>query len=391
MTLLQFVLIQLNLLVLFGLYKWLAARKGQLQFNRVYLLLGPAIAIILPFVSFEQTQKEVLSVMLPAIEVINETGAQYSESFNLLQLLISIIGMGMIALLAISLVKVVAPKKSHYLEHYRNYPVFLLEDDGATTHSIFNRIYLHPSHLEHKEVVLEHEFAHCKSKHSFDLLIMALYKTVFWFNPVVYLWSREMQLNHEYLADAHVLSKGVSPRYYGEVLVDLNFTCGRGALVNSFNQPSSLRKRIIQFNHKNKFNMKHLIIIPAIAALAFATTSLTVTPDAPTAGPLTKITGESESDPQFPGGQEALMEYIMNAITYPKELIKDGAEGKVFVKFVVTKEGKVTNVHAVRGSGHKEMDAEAIRVIKNMPDWEPGKKDGKAVDSEMTIPIAFAL
>lgn len=391
MTLLQFLLIQLNLLVLFGLYKWLAARKGQLQFNRAYLLLGPILAIFLPFISFIETQQEMLSAILPAVEVINKTGVVYEESFQWIQLVLSIIGMGMIALLAASLVKVIAPKKSQYLEHYRGYPVFLLEENGATTHSIFNRIYLHPSHLEHKEVVLEHEYAHCTDKHSLDLLLMAFYKTAFWFNPIIYVWSREMQLNHEYLADAHVLSKGVSPRYYGEVLVELNFTCGRGALVNSFNQPSSLRKRIIQFNHKNKFNMKHLIIIPAIALLAFATTSLTVGPETSVASPLTKITGDQDTQPQFPGGQDALMEYVMNAITYPKALVKEGVEGKVYVKFIVTKEGKVSNVHALRGSGYEEMDAEAIRVIKNMPDWTPGKKDGKPVDSEMTLPIAFAL
>jgi len=219
-----------------------------------------------------------------------------------------------------------------------------------------------------------------------------LYRSLFWFNPIIYSWTKEVQLNHEYLADAYVLSNGVSQKKYGQTLVALNFSCAPSTLVNSFNQPSSLRKRIQKFNHQNKIKMKQLIIIPAAAALAFATTSLNSTNTVTEITPIAEVsTGEPDTKPEFPGGQDGMIEYFSNTTEYPKSLIKEDAKGTVFVKFTVNTDGSISNVNAVKSSGHEEMDTEAIRVITNMPNWNPATKDGKAVATEMTLPIAFTL
>lgn len=392
MTLLQFILIQLNLVAFFVIYRLLASQKGHFKFNRFFLVIGPILAILLPFNSLNGSTNETFAVMLPAIEIINETGNLHSEAFNWTQFTLVLIAGCMFLLFVLSLFKILFPKRAKFDGYYKGYSVYLLEDDSSTTHSIFNKIYLHPSHCDHKEIVLEHEYAHCREYHSIDLLLMSLYRVLFWYNPIIYTWLKEVQLNHEYLADAHVLSNGVSQQNYGEILVALNFSCAPSSLVNAFNKPSSLRKRITHFNHQNKFNMKQLIIIPAVAVLAFATTSLTSMDIVPKNAPIIETpTGEPGPKPEFPGGQDGMLEYFSKTTTYPKSLIKEDAKGTVIVKFVVKADGSVSDVNAVKSSGYEEMDAEAIRVIQNMPKWKPAQKDGKAVAAEMTLPIAFTL
>ncbi len=393
MTLLQFILIQANLVLLFGLYKWLAAKNGQYNFNRWYLILGPAVAIAFPFMIFERSSETTISVLLPAVEVLQETQASNAAVIDWTQLAILAVSTLVLGIFAYSMWKLIGVKRATYMEDYKGKAVYLLSSEDETTHSLFNRIYLHPSHENYREIVLEHEYAHCQSRHSWDLVLMAFYKALFWFNPVIYRWGKEMQLNHEYLADAHVLSLGVSPKTYGATLLALNFSHSGGSLVHAFNQPSSLRKRIVHFKHQNKFNMKHLLIIPAVAVMAFATTSM-VSSNAPkeVAVPTTNVQVDQEStEPQYPGGQEALMNYLITNLQYPKELKKEKAEGKVFVQFTIAKNGMVENVNVVRTSGFEAMDAEAVRVINNMQNWEPATIDGEIVATKMTLPIVFKL
>jgi len=95
-----------------------------------------------------------------------------------------------------------------------------------------------------------------------------------------------------------------------------------------------------------------------------------------------------EVKPEFPNGNEGLGKYLSENIKYPKKALKNGITGKVFVQFVIDKTGKVTNVVAVRGV-EKSLDKEAVRVIKSMPKWKPGMKDGQPVKVKYTIPINF--
>lgn len=396
MTLLQFILIQANLVVLFGLYKWLAAKNGQYNFNRWYLILGPAVAIALPFIIFERSTETTLSVLLPAVEVLKDAQASNATVIDWSQIAI-IVGSALVfGIFAYSLWKLIGAKRATYVEEFRGKEVYMLSSEDGTTHSLFNRIYLHPTHENFREIVLEHEYAHCKGRHSWDLVLMAFYKALFWYNPAIYRWGKEMQLNHEYLADAHVLSLGVPPKTYGATLLALNFSHSGGHLVHAFNQPSSLRKRIVHFKHQNKFNMKHLLLIPAVAAMAFATTSMVSSnPTKQTTAPTiqtVEVTGDEDvTQAEYPGGKEGLMNYLMTNLTYPKQLEKEGAEGKVFVKFTIAKDGQVKDVNVVKSSGFEALDAEAVRVINNMQSWKPATKDGKKVASEMTLPIVFKL
>ncbi|MGE5429216.1 MAG: energy transducer TonB [Methylococcaceae bacterium] len=97
-----------------------------------------------------------------------------------------------------------------------------------------------------------------------------------------------------------------------------------------------------------------------------------------------------EQMPEFPGGEAALRKYLAQNIKYPRIATENGVQGKVFVSFVVDKNGSIGTVKVVRGVD-SALDAEAVRVVKAMPHWIPGKQNGETVRVSYTIPINFVL
>lgn len=97
-----------------------------------------------------------------------------------------------------------------------------------------------------------------------------------------------------------------------------------------------------------------------------------------------------EQPPKFPGGMEAMMEYLQANLTYPPDARKDGIQGRVFVRFVVERDGTLSDITILRGAGGG-LDEEAVRVVKGMPAWEPGLQRGEPVRVQFVLPIAFAL
>ena len=97
-----------------------------------------------------------------------------------------------------------------------------------------------------------------------------------------------------------------------------------------------------------------------------------------------------EELPQFPGGMEELMKYLATKVKYPKSAQTEGIEGRVLVSFVVEKDGSITHSKVVN-SASPELDAEALRVVKSMPRWTPGKEKGEVVRVKFNVPILFRL
>ena len=97
-----------------------------------------------------------------------------------------------------------------------------------------------------------------------------------------------------------------------------------------------------------------------------------------------------EEMPSFPGGEAKLMEYVAKNIKYPQIARETGIQGRVFVGFVVEPDGSISNVKLLRGIGGG-CDEEAMRVIKSLPKWKPGKQRGKAVRVSYQIPVFFKL
>ena len=109
----------------------------------------------------------------------------------------------------------------------------------------------------------------------------------------------------------------------------------------------------------------------------------------PTADPdSSKIFGAAEEMPSFPGGEKALMQYIKDNTYYPEEMCEGAAQGRVMVGFVINEDGSISDVKVLR-SLTPEFDEVAVKIVKGMPRWNPGKQNGKAVKTKYTVPVSF--
>jgi len=97
-----------------------------------------------------------------------------------------------------------------------------------------------------------------------------------------------------------------------------------------------------------------------------------------------------EQMPKFPGGDAALKEFLQKTVKYPEAALMNGTQGRVVLNFIVEKDGSISDIEVVKKLSD-ELDAEAIRVVKEMPKWTPGKQKGKEVRVKYTIPITFRL
>ena len=113
-------------------------------------------------------------------------------------------------------------------------------------------------------------------------------------------------------------------------------------------------------------------------------------PETPVAEEEGKIFTIVEEMPSFPGGEEKMLEYVARNIKYPPMARENGITGRVYVNFYIDKDGKVQNAKIVRGIGGG-CDEEALRVVRMMPQWKPGKQNGRTVNVNYNLPINFTL
>lgn len=293
--------------------------------------------------------------------------------------------------------------------------------------------------------ILAHERAHVLLGHSLDLVLVELFLCFQWFNPAAWWLKKDLRLVHEYEADRYVLSSGFDACTYQLLLIRKSVGPKLYNMVHSFNN-YSLKKRItMMMKRKSRFwtQAKSLYVLPlgGFVLSLFACTdgkkpsvqesqpmetqpveaqsakpqeapvkeqprdsvapfqeekNQRVATTTPVKEPVKKSSGKDahenleDQDPSFPGGDVACMKWLTNNINYPKEAMEKGIEGRVIVRFVVTKNGKITNAEVVRPVDPL-LETEALRVIRSMPDWVPAKHNGQNVDLQFTLPITFRL
>ena len=264
---------------------------------------------------------------------------------------------------------------------------------------------------ENGREILIHELAHIRNRHSWDLLLADLCIFVQWFNPAAWLLKQELQNIHEYEADETVLREGVNARNYQMLLIKKAVGTRLYSMANSFNH-SSLKKRITMMLKEKSdpwARAKYLYILPlaALAVTAFARPEVSAVADEisavkviapavhdsiqPNVQPAVAAPSSAlDQMPEFPGGMEALNTYLRNNIRYPQEAQKAGIQGRVIIQFIVSKDGSITDAEVVE-SVDPQLDAEGLRLIKNMPRWKPGMRKGQAIRVKQTLPIRFAF
>ncbi|HDS08528.1 MAG TPA: hypothetical protein ENO05_12985 [Bacteroides sp.] len=429
-------LLELNMamVILYAGYKLFFERDRNFLVRRLYLLatiIIPVLLILLPDTARSFTGR--LSPLVIHLDQVTVTaygqahgaGGSLSPWSWLMILYLSVATLGMTRMM-IQLVRIRrAVKQSARLEMDG---VTLYANPGLHASSFFSYIFMDPARVGQESFnhILEHELFHKRGWHSADRILAELVVIIHWFNPVAWLLRRSVIENLEYLTDSAMVEKGTDLRHYQLSL--LNQYMGSASITNQFNSQIKNRIKMLNKNYKQGSIWKLAMIFP----LAFMTMFFFSCTDKDQSLPAVDENQEQsilegevfyivEEMPTFNGGEPAteFRKYIAQNVRYPVEAAKNGATGKVYINFVVTREGKVVipekeELAKISGKALDEvvvvaygtisendprpeekyidlLKEEVIRVVSTSPDWSPGRQRGKAVNVIYTFPVNFVL
>lgn len=447
MLLIYQIKVGLCLIAFYLLWKLLLSRETFHRFNRVALLVVMVLALVLPWIRLSlDATVQVAKPMVVLEDLLVTPGSaaaaqQTSLSWNVMDFATLAYFIGVAMALAWFL-------HSHW-SLYRLLKQGRRESlpGGITLHvvpgdqspfSYFKHIVIsEQDYRDNPHEILTHEQAHIGLRHSWDVLFMSMVTLFQWWNPAAWLLGRELRLVHEYEADEAVLNQGINAKQYQLLLIRKSVGDKLFSMANNFNY-QSLKKRIrmMSMNKSSRWNrLRALAVVPviALALLAFANNKSVAavvtagvqqdnavqseiqspesvqveaatqpveaeavemnteeqTPEE-TEPQSKKVYNSVEQMPEFPGGAAAMMRYLQENIKYPPEAAKNNIEGRVIVQFVIDETGQVGEVKVVRPVS-EELDAEAVRVVKTFPKFEPGRQDGEAVSVWYTLPVMFKI
>ena len=275
--------------------------------------------------------------------------------------------------------------------------------DEVCPFSWMNSIVITDEDFKTNPSVMQHERAHIRLHHSWDNLFVSFVEVLQWFNPCIWMLDYSLREVHEYEADAEVLTQGVTLQNYQSLLIRKAIGTSSYDFANGFNH--SLLKKRIKMMMKKKTNRwsytKALYLLPvtAVALAAFATPEFAEKADAviesePSTTDLPPIEGEilqiCENMPHFPGGEQAMLKFIAENAHYPENAQKAGIEGLAVVEFIIDKKGKIHEPRVIKGLT-PAFDEEVLRVVRAMPDWEPGTLRGEKKNVRYTLPVSFKI
>jgi len=388
------VLANLFLSAFFGLYVFLLKKETFFQVNRAYLLSVLLLSFVLPLIHANWFGQSAIagqikySVIGKPIDVFASTQPGVSH-FTFFQFISWTYVIGIIAFSLDLLVKLLAVKK------------IIFNTDNQSSYSFFKRIYLSEGNSSN-QLICEHENIHAAQWHSADVLLMEIVIIFNWFNPLVYLFRKELKNLHEFIADEGALKLSDSKKEYAMLLFSQTFETPVNNLVNPFFNQKLLKQRIIMIQ-KNKSQkgalLKYLLIVPLFALMltlssATVTKNESITPSEKVILTLkqkdNRVFTEVEQVPSFPGGLNKFYKFLQQNIKYPAEARQKKIQGKVFITFIIEKDGSFSNLRILRDPGYG-CGAEALRVMKLSPKWNPGIQNGHKVRVQYTMPINFTL
>ena len=398
------------LVVLFGFYQLISAGDTFFKWRRLSLLTIYVLSLFLPAIDLSVLVNETapLGNILPrmAYNLPEVTVQPTHDNFDWQQLAVWLYtGVALALLLRVFWQVVVVCRLAQRSERatLHGTAVCLLTGDYSPF-SFFRWIFVNPDDKTPSQVqqILTHEQTHVAQWHSADALLSQLFVAAFWFNPAAWLMRLQVRNNLEYLADRSVINGGTDKKAYQYHLLAVAYRTNVATITNNFNV-LPLKKRIKMMNKQTSnplARLKYLLFVPLTIALMAMNSSVIraniqkeEVREAQTvkkAAPDNKVYEVCEQMPSYVGGQPALMKYLIENVRYPKAAVEAKQQGRVVVQFVVEKDGAVSSVKLLR-SVTPLLDAEAIRVVKAMPKWNPGKKDGKLVRVRYALPVSFRL
>ncbi len=426
----------LLLTLLYGCFALLLSRETFHRFNRIALLSVLIAALVLPAVKLSFHKPAFLSPIAPieyvmqpedkAVEAKTKAAgtlqtATFKEAGNptfsitikqavwMLYLIGVVVSLG---IFCIQLFRFWQDIKGGVRTKDEWGNTIVIHGGNFAPYSFFHYIIINAADYEQlREPILAHEQAHVRMGHSWDLMLLQLVTVLQWFNPFVYLLGRNLKAVHEYEADCAVLNFGIDAKQYQLLLVTKAVGNRLQTIGNNLSH-HSLKKRIKMMYQKksNRWMMlKALFIIPVacFALYTFANPKAdspipqvkktAVTQQKKTvAAQAKKVTSDDkiydivDVNAGFPGGEEAMYKWLADNIKYPQDAIGKRLQGRVQLQLVINKDGSFADVQVIRGPA-KELCDEAVRVVKEMPKWNPAKIKGEVVRSRFNLPVIFRL
>ena len=385
------------------------------RLNRLLILGCLVLSFAIPLVHFTGGTNPTVDMVRQAVqlpEVLINGDAKEQSVWSWADIMTCIYIIGVVAIFTMTVVQTVRLTRQlrqceHITDNRGN--TVVLTDCATSPFCLFHYIVMsRDDYANNRSYILTHEQEHIRLGHSIDLVVLQVATIIQWFNPFVWLIGKNLKAIHEFEVDEAVLNKGIDATQYQKFLVIKAVGNRLQPFANNLNK-ESLKRRIIMMNQKksNRWMMlKALFIIPVatLAVSVFANTSdmsnmaNAVSTTANTLSTTNMQTKQSdkkifrvvEEMPKFKGGDAKLMEFLMMNMKYPESAIKAKQQGRAVVGFVVGKDGTVSDVYIEKSTGYDVLDNEAMRVVKSMPAWEPGKQKGKPVNVKYFVPITFS-
>ncbi len=391
-------------------YYLLALRNKRFhQYNRFYLLFAVSLSFIIPFIKVEfwkETARQ--SAVMKAFTIVNYTDAYIAKQTPFIWDWESIaftafvfISFTFLLSLIVSLIKIFAIIKRHP-KKFLDKVCFVFSDTPGSPFSFFKYIFWNREidiESDTGKQMLKHELVHVHEKHSADKLFLNLMLVIGWYNPFIWLVRRELNMIHEFIADQKAVSDG-EVNSLALMLLQSTYPSHSFMFVNSFFH-SPIKRRLIMLSktHKPRFSyLSRLIMLPLlIMVFAFFAFKFKEDNKQRRLTSFNKLsqqgsTSQNEEPAQFPGGLHGWKLYLLRNADLNVLAEHNAPVGTyaVVISFNVSTDGSISSIVTETNPGYGT-EEEAIKLISKGPKWQPAKKDGAFVVSQVKQTISFTL
>ena len=379
------------LTLLYLLYKWALADETFFRLNRGLLLAFWPLALLLPAIPLLLGKEAIATAALPGneLEMVNTLMTTYNPQGKSIE---QLYGLWLPMACVVYLAGVIAVSAKTLIAYFRlrhlirsgrrieqeAFHLVLVEDELAPFSWMRYIVISEKDYRDNPKEILAHERAHIRHHHSWDLILADVFIAWQWFNPAAWLLKREMRAVHEYEADDAVLSAGIEARSYQMLLIKKAVGSSRYTLANSFNH-STLKKRITMMLKEKSSpwaRARYLCLLPLAALSVMAIAHPAVAQKEP------------EVMPQYPGGEKEFYRFMAMRLKYPVPALEGEKEGLIDCTITIGQDGQVGPIQVTK-SADPALEAEVIRVLRQMPAWEPATLDGKPTEARVPFSVLF--
>jgi len=400
--------------ILILIYYLVLEREKIYRFNRFYLLFSIVFSFIIPVITIKI--RTAVSLISPTVyqpvssiqgAVSQQTLPSVNENItpgNILLLVYLGVTLFLFIRFIINVIVLFIKIKNNDSVPYHGAKL-VLTGDNHVPHSFLNYIFIFKEDYVKGNIekeIFNHELAHVRQRHSLDILFIELITLFAWINPILFLYRRAIQLNHEFLADEFVVNSVTSPHDYQLLLLDKAMQPSVLVLSSSFNYLQT-KKRIIMMTKKTSFRiaiLKQIALIPVIIITGFLFSTKIIAQDSKktvkkqTNTSLEQQKQSPENDPSFKHDRYSLSmgfsSWVTNQIKYPPESLKNNVKGWVHVGYTVELDGTISNVK-INATPDPVLGDVVAKAVKSSPKWMPGKNTAGKSPFKSAVSIKFEI